>query len=175
MARGLEAALAPYRAAHPAVRWTAPDALHLTLLFLGAVDPVQADRLAAVARDIAGRGRPFAVRTGPAGGTARHGDGVAWLRLDAGGREVALLGDALAARIPTGAIAGDRAPRRAPAAHLTIARGVTRAALDDLECARLGALAAEWTADRIVLMRSHLGPDRARHGTLSMARLGEPL
>jgi 2'-5' RNA ligase len=175
VARSLDAALAPYREVHPDVRWTPPDALHLTLLFLGAVDPAQADRLAAIARDVAGRARPFEVRTGAGSGTLRTADGVAWLKLDAGGREVTLLGDALAARIPPGMIAGDRAPRRAPSAHLTLARKATRALIDDLAVARYGPLDAAWTADRIVLMRSHLGPERARYGTLAMTRLGEPL
>ena len=175
VAKQLDAALAPYREAHPDARWTTADALHLTLLFLGAVDPAQADRLAAISRDVAGRGRPFEVRTGAGAGTLRDGDGVGWLRLDAGAREVALLGDALAARIPAGMIAGDRAPRRAPSAHLTVARNATQALLDDIASQRLGPLHAEWTADRIVLMRSHLGPERARYGTLAMSRLGEPL
>ncbi len=31
----LAAQLAPYRAAHPDVRWTRPETWHLTLLFLG--------------------------------------------------------------------------------------------------------------------------------------------
>jgi 2'-5' RNA ligase len=174
VAKSLDAALAPYREAHPDVRWTPPDALHLTLLFLGAVDPAQADRLAAIARDVAGRARPFEVRTGAGSGTLRNADGVAWLKLDAGGREVTLLGDALAERIPPGTIAGDRAPRRAPSAHLTLARKATPALIHDLATARHGPLHAEWTADRIVLMRSHLGPERARYGTLAMTRLGEP-
>jgi 2'-5' RNA ligase len=72
-------------------------------------------------------------------------------------------------------IAGDRAPRRAPSAHLTLARKATPALIEDLAAARFGPLVAEWMADRIVLMRSHLGADRARYGTLAMARLGEPL
>jgi len=171
----VDIALAPYRDAHPTARWTTPDAFHLTLLFLGAVDPAQADRLAAVARDVATRGRPFAVRTGAAAGTLRDSEGgVAWLRLADGSHEVSLLSDALAERIPPAAIAGQRAPRRAPAAHLTVARKATQALIDDLAEERYGPVAAAWTADRIVLMRSHLGPERARYGTLAMTRLGEP-
>ena len=169
------AALEPYREAHPVARWSVADALHLTLLFLGAVDPAQADRLAAVARDVATRGRPFEVRTGAAAGTTRHAeDGVAWLKLTAGGREVSLLSDALADRIPPAMVAGERASRRAPSAHLTVARKATQALIDDLATERHGPVSAAWTADRIVLMRSHLGPARARYGTLAMTRLGEP-
>ena len=174
MAKAVDAALVPYREAHPDARWTTPDALHLTLLFLGSVDPAQADRLAAVARDVATRARPFEVRTGAASGTLRAADGVAWLRLGVGAREAALLSDALAERIPSAAVAGDRAARRAPAAHLTVARKATQALLDDLAADRHGPVGATWSADRIVLMRSHLGSERARYGTLAMTRLGEP-
>ena len=175
VAAAVDSALAPYREAHPAARWTTPDALHLTLLFLGAVDPTQADRLIAVARDVATRARPFEVRTGSAAGTLRRAeDGVAWLKLSAGGREVTMLSDALAERIPPAAVAGERAPRRAPSAHLTVARKATQALIDDLAAERHGPVSAAWTADRIVLMRSHLGPERARYGTLAMTRLGEP-
>ena len=174
VAAGVEADLAPYRAAHETARWTAADGLHLTLLFLGSVDPAQAPRLAAIARDVATRARPFEVHTSGGAGTARGGDGVAWLRLSAGAREVGLIADALAERIPAGVIAGGRAPRRAPAAHLTIARHATPALIEDLAAERLGPVHAAWTADRIVLVRSHLGPERARYGTLAMARLGEP-
>lgn len=175
IAAGVDIALAPYRDAHPEVRWTTPDAFHLTLLFLGAVDPAQADRLAAVARDVATRGRPFEARTGAAAGSFRDpDDGVVWLKLTDGAREVSLLSDALAERIPPSAVAGQRAPRRAPAAHLTVARKATQALLDDLAAERFGPVSGTWLADRIVLMRSHLGTDRARYGTLAMTRLGEP-
>lgn len=174
VAAALHASLEPYRDAHPDARWTAPAAFHLTLLFLGAVDPAQADRLAAIGRDVATRGRPFPVATGAGGGTTRDGEGVAWLRLADGGHEVALLGDALAARIPAGAVAGERAPRRAPSAHLTLARKASPELIADIAAERLGPIAAAWTADRLVLMRSHLGPERARYGTLMMVRLGEP-
>lgn len=174
VATALHEQLAPYREAHAEVRWLDPDAYHLTLLFLGAVDPAQADRLGAIARDVATRGRPFDVRTGDGGGTLRSRDGVAWLRLDAGGAEVSFLGGALASRIPAGVIAGDRAPRRAPSAHLTVARHATQALLDDLAERRLGPVEAAWTADRLVLVRSQLTPERARYGTLAMARLGDP-
>lgn len=171
----MDIALAPYREAHPDVRWTTPDAYHLTLLFLGAVDPAQADRLAAIARDVATRGRPFEVRTGVPSGTFRDpDDGVVWLKLAHGAREVGLLSDALAERIPPAAVAGHRAPRRAPAAHLTVARAATQALLDDLAAERFGPVAGDWTADRIVLVRSHLGAQRARYGTIAMTRLGEP-
>jgi 2'-5' RNA ligase len=165
--------LAPYRAAHPEARWTATDALHLTLLFLGAVDPAQAPRLAAIARDVATQAQPFEVRTGAGSGTMRDGEGVAWLRLAAGGRDVGALADALAARIPAGATAGDRAPRRAPSAHLTVARRATPELIDDLGAQRAGSVETSWTADRLVLYRSHLGRERARHGILAAARLGE--
>jgi RNA 2',3'-cyclic 3'-phosphodiesterase len=155
-------------------RWSAADALHLTLLFLGTVDPAHAPRLAAIARDVASRARPFEIATAAGSGAFRGGDGVAWLSLASGMREVAILADALAERIPAGVLAGGRAPRRAPAAHLTVARSATQALIDDLAAERLGPARVAWTADRIVLVRSHLGPERARYVTLGVARLGEP-
>lgn len=148
--------------------------MHLTLLFLGEVDPAGADVLAAIARDVATRARPFEIRTGPGGGRGRDGTGVAWLRLAAGDRETMRIADLLAERIPAGVVAGDRAARRAPSAHLTVARRATRTLIEDLATQGSGPTEVTWTADRIVLVRSHLGPDRARYGTLAMARLGEP-
>jgi 2'-5' RNA ligase len=172
-ARVLHADLEPYRAAYPGIRWTIPDAYHLTLLFLGAVDPPHADRLGAIARDVAVAGRPFAITAEGVGGTGRGDDGIAWLQVSVGATEVARLANALASRIPDEMAGDDRAPRRAPSAHLTIARRVPEAARAEMAAERLGPVAVAWTADRLVLLRSHLGTDRARYGTLALARLGE--
>ncbi len=161
-------ALAEVRIRHPQVRWLPPNKQHLTLVFLGPTDPSRVDSIAAACTQVAARHRPFEVATGDAGGRAggRRG-GVAWLRLADGGHEVARLSLDLDDTIGSDTFDAERAPRP----HLTVARGVSEAALRDL-----GAVAKvvrlRWTVDRIVLFRSHTDAGGSRYEELASSRLG---
>lgn len=170
-AAAIEAGLAPLRRRHKA-KWTSTDAFHLTLAFLGDVDPAHVPALTALAAEVAGPVAPFAVATGRGGGVRRQRDGTAWLGIDAGAEAVRALADAVA----TGAAAllgpDGPAPRRAPAPHLTVARKASQALIDDLAAEAGGPVHVGWTAARIVLLRSSLDPDRARYSLVAAAPLG---
>ena len=54
-------------------------------------------------------------------------------------------------------------PKRAISAHLTVARRADDRLISTLSAERLGPLRASWRADRIDLVRSHLGRTGARY------------
>lgn len=144
-----------------ALRWTDPEAWHLTLAFLGATQRDAVPGLSAALAD-AVRGRaPLRLAAGGLGGfpSARRAR-VAWYGIADPDRQLAAL--AAAVRRATGSSA--EAPFRG---HVTIARA--RAEPVDLR-----AWVTESDAPRgmlevgaVVLMRSHLGRGPARHERLS--------
>jgi len=140
----------------------------LTLVFLGQTDAREVDRIDAAMAAVTGRHAPYAVTTGEGGG--RSGDrrgGVAWLRLVEGGRETA----AIAFELDQALASNVYDAQHPPHPHLTLARGVDQAPLDDLR--RVAAtLRLAWTADRIVLFRSHTDPRGSRYEALTAVGLG---
>jgi RNA 2',3'-cyclic 3'-phosphodiesterase len=162
----------PYRRRFPSARWLPPGSLHVTLLFLGAVMPGRAPGVVRAMTSVAGAWSPFPVSTGPGGGRTRGEDGVAWLGLPTGGREVIGLASALAAACPGDVMSGSRAPRRTPAAHLTVARRVAPELVEALRTESLGRLRTDWQATRLVLMRSFLGPAGSRYQEIDARQIG---
>jgi 2'-5' RNA ligase len=155
------------------VAWVAPENLHVTLKFLGAVDeerlPAVGQALAAVAAAargfelvIAGLGA-FPTPTRPR---------VLWAGIDAGADALASL-----ARAVEGALAGLGFPReeRPFVGHVTLGR--VREPRRDPGLARALAAAADrafgrTAVDRLTLMRSDLGPRGARYTPLGSWPLG---
>jgi len=155
------------------IRWVNIGALHLTLRFLGPTPGEKVEPLSVYADEVA--------RTTPKFKVTLHGGGAfpnadhprsLWLGVTDGADELAGLADALtAAAVECGLVV----ETRPFAAHLTVAR------TDGL---RLGAevartlrgvadgLSIPFTADRIVLFRSHLGGGPARYEALHEAGLG---
>ncbi len=161
----LDANLRPYRAVAPHVRWTRPESWHLTLLFLGSVEPERVRELVDLTEQVALRWAPYRVRAASGGGRISRGEGVAWLALDEGAGRLIELAAALAERCPTDVTLGPP-PRRTPSAHLTIARRADEAVIDALRRQAHGPLAVSWSVDRLGLVRSHLGPAGARYETV---------
>ena len=95
---------------------------------------------------------------------------MGWLSVGAGARDVLAMADRLAAACPDGITIG-RPPRRTPSAHLTVARRANGVLVDALTEQRHGLLEATWHADRIALVRSHLGPVGSRYETLHEAAM----
>ena len=161
----LARAAAGWRTQPPAdaLRWAEPDAWHLTLAFLGAVDPEDVPGIAEAVRRVAASHEPMEVATGRLGAFHRPGSvRVLWYGVaDADGHLAALardLGDALAL--------SDDGPFRA---HVTLARA-RRRPIDLrawIEAASASAPEGRLTVDRIALMRSHLGAGPARYETLA--------
>lgn len=156
-------ALAGLRERHPEARWLAPEKLHLTLVFLGQTDAREVGRIADAVKRVAARHFRYEVATGEGGGRTKEGrGGVAWLRLTEGGHETTDI-----------ALELDRAldsrtydARRMPRPHLTLARSVDQAALDDLHAVARD-ISLRWTADRLVLLRSHTDPGGSRYEELA--------
>lgn len=146
--------MAALRARHPDARWLPPYKLHLTLVFLGPTEAHDVQRIAAVTAAVAERHRAYLIVTGDGGGrvNTKRG-GVCWLRLAEGGRETAQLALDLDAELGSAAYDATHAPHP----HLTLARGIDRATLDDVRSTARG-LTLRWTADRIVLFRSYTEP-----------------
>jgi 2'-5' RNA ligase len=150
------------------LRWTDPDAWHLTLAFLGSTPSTDLGRVTEAVAAVAARHEPFEAQTGglgafPSKGRAR----VVWYGVaDLGGRVGALAADLQAALdIEVGA---------AFRPHITLARA-RRDPVDArpwLEGA--GAPEGVMSFDRVHLLRSHLGCGPARYEAVASAALAEP-
>jgi 2'-5' RNA ligase len=148
-------------------RWVPLETLHLTLRFLGDTPPDLVPAVAeAVTGSLAGR-RAFDVRLAGAGSFPPRGRKIRalWLGITEGAPELGAIVEALT---PALAAIGWPAEGRPFRPHLTVARtdatGIRDAALtaQALEAAA-DAWSTRFTADRVVLFRSHLGGGPARH------------
>ena len=166
----LQRQLAPYRRAHPGVRWTQPQTWHLTLLFIGSVARERVAQLEALVDDVAREVVAYEIAIERGGGRPGQRGGVAWLGATHGARSLIETASLLAERCPPD-IAGGSPPKRTPSAHLTVVRAADRAVIEALRIGSLGQHRASWTVDRIDLVRSHLGPDGARYETVHRATL----
>lgn len=156
--------LAPYRRAHRAVRWTRPETWHLTLLFLGSVDPSRATELHDLVDEVATRFAPYMVVADRGGGRTRRGEGVAWLGLSEGAGTLIEAATLTAEYCPHD-ITDGAPPKRTPSAHLTLVRKADDAVVRALREQSHGPLGVGWTVDRLQLVRSHLEPGGARYET----------
>jgi 2'-5' RNA ligase len=157
------------------IRWVRIESLHLTLRFLGPTSLDMAPQLSSVGDEVAATRSPFEVEIAGAGAFPdERQPRTLWLGIERGGEQLAALAEGLATA--TGGTEARRypIPARPFAAHLTLAR------TDGL---RLGAEAARalvaiangrrwsFSADRIVLFRSHLGSGPAWYEPIHEARL----
>jgi 2'-5' RNA ligase len=156
------------------IRWVAPENVHLTLQFLGAVPE---ERVASVAGAVAEAARsapgPLSLEVRGAGGfpNARR-PRVVWLGVD---------GDLASLR----SLAADLGRRLAPlgfppedrpfTAHLTLGRAREGRGNPGIAGALAGAREEEaiaWRATEVVLFESHLSPKGARYEAVARAPLG---
>ena len=171
VATTLEARLARLRAAHPQARWSALAQAHLTLVFLGDTRAVVVPAvIEAVTRAAAVR-PPFHVALHGAGSFGGRGRPlVAWLGIGAGAAELTALAADIRGRLVTLpglahlAAAGEMRP------HLTVARRAP-ASLAPLLRQAFADEGPSWTIDALVVMRSHLGREGARHELLATVPL----
>jgi 2'-5' RNA ligase len=151
--------------------WVRPGNYHLTLRFLGEVEPALTVDLDRVARELARKTEPFDVRVDrvgafPSVGRAR----VLWVGGEGPDAYGALV-EALNGGLRT---LGFRPERRETVAHVTVAR-LKQAPDASIEraFARVGTLKPEtMRVDRIVLMESRLSPTGAEYTPLCEAKLG---
>ena len=162
----LAAVVAPW-GADRALRWSAPESWHLTLAFLGGLDPAMVGEVRRQVSEVAGRHEPMRLEAGgigafPAASRAR----VVWYGVEDPDGRLAALADDLA-----GSLALDAgSPFRA---HVTLAR-VRRGSADLrdwLSEASASAPAGTLAVRRLDLVRSHLGKGAPRYETLATMEL----
>lgn len=151
----------------PELGWVKDDNLHLTLRFIGEVEPRHADDIAAALARI--RHPPFALRIAGIGRFDRRNGGALWA-----GIEPKAPVAALAAKVERACtLAGLPPERRTFHPHITIARYHRRsAAFADALTARNRALASDpFEVSQFTLYQSHL----SRHGAHYEAVASYPL
>lgn len=169
------AALLPHCPAG-ALRWVRPEGIHVTLKFLGAVDPARVEAINTALRlGLAGQ-RAFRLRPGALGSFGgRRNLRVVWVGVDG---DTARLTDLAAAVERAFVPLGFPTEQLALNAHLTLARVRDDAPPADrrrIAAAIDGFAAPPFTAfpvERVSLMRSTLGPGGARYDALSAFPLG---
>jgi RNA 2',3'-cyclic 3'-phosphodiesterase len=161
------------RAKAPAVfdelRWTEPEAWHLTLAFLGPISPKAVPALAASMTEVAVTHPPFAVPTGGLGAfPSRRDVRVLWYGVTDRSRRMAEL--AVEVRKAVGLEAS--APFRA---HLTLARARGDRGHPLAPAIRDAVFpAGTLNVERLVLFRGHLGSGPPRYEMLAEAALTAP-
>jgi 2'-5' RNA ligase len=158
---------------HARIRWVRIESLHLTLRFLGPTSLDEAEALGAAADAVASKSAPFEIRIRGAGAFPAYGrPRTLWLGIEEGRAGLAALADGLARHVPrTDGSAPDDRPF---SAHLTMARTDGLRLADDAARALTEAAAGhEWafTADRMVLYRSHMGEGPAWYEPIHEAAL----
>lgn len=159
------------KAAPPSLRWVVPRQWHITLAFYGEVDERKVDDLTERLARAARRTEPFRLTVGDPGrfGSARRAR-VVWLGLDEGTDELArLAASARAAGRRVGLRRDDLAPEHRYRPHITLARVVPSADVEQVLEALRSPERPTWTAHEAILVRSDPGAEqggRVRHTVL---------
>lgn len=175
--RVLDAAAARLRACAPQARWSAPSSMHLTLAFLGEVEPGRARAARAAAQRVAAAQGCFDMDfSGLDAFPSWKSPRVLWAGVSRGAREFARLAGALRAQL---ILEGFSLEERPFVPHFTLARlrsdGAQAAALESAarECSEaLQRSAAAMRVREFILFESRLEPKGARHEILCVRRLG---
>lgn len=171
-------AIAPFVAAHnDHLRFAPADTWHVTLAFLGPVDPSWADRLEDTIGAVAALQGSFEVRLGRAG---RFGRGILFVGLDDPSyAAVRGLGQHVRDGLDRIGIDHDRRPLHP---HLTLARphdvsvrGISRNRLVEVDEALADVQPRAWRARTVTLLRTHVtdvdGARAVRHEPLARVAL----
>ncbi len=164
----LERYLAACSAAAPEFRWTPAENLHLTVRFIGSIEPSVVDAIADHLGELELQG--FDLEPGELG-TFKRGRlvRVVWLQLRAGAEQAR----ELAARVEAECVRAGLEPEARPfQPHLTLARARAR---DGVALTPLPSIPTDlppWRADELVLYSSHMGRAGAVYEPLRNLRLG---
>lgn len=170
----LAATVAEIRPKAPALAWVRADNLHLTLRFLGTVEPAALARAEEAMRVTALARTPFTIELGGLGSfPARGAPRVVWAGVVTGGEGLAELHAALDAALGARGLPGEG---RAFHAHVTLARArVRRGGARTEGLLGPGPRFGQVEVAALHLMRSDLGPGGARYAVLAEARFGDML
>lgn len=168
-------AVARGRPVAPRARWVGGDAVHLTLVFLGATDRAAVGGVTTAVARAAGRQAPFDLVVTGAGTFGRPSSPrVLWLGVGGDIAALAAAQDGVArALVPLGVPIEDRAFQP----HVTLARARDPRGDRDLARARdllAGAEAGGQRVTRLALVESRLGAGGPRHAVLAAVPLGTP-
>lgn len=161
-------AAASLRSLELPVRWVQPEALHLTLAFLGRIEDAQVGAILEAMADAAATQPPLDLTLTGLGAFPRRGDArVVWVGVAAPPSLGALRAD-LTARLESLGFAREA---REFAAHLTLGRAKRDTARVVLPASPFD-FRATFPVEEIVLMRSHTDPGGARYERIAGAALG---
>lgn len=150
------------------LRWAGPESWHVTLAFLGSVEPAALASITESTREVAARHAPMRLPTGGLGGFPSAARArVAWYGIGDNAGRLAALAHGLQRTL---GVAGGTPYR----AHVTLARAKHDAV--DLRdwIAHAVAPTGELVVDRVDLMRSHLGRGPALYEQLASVSMGAP-
>lgn len=156
-----------------AVRWSAPEQIHITLRFLGSIRESEAIEVAKRLRGVAEQNAAFRLRCEGLGcfPNARR-PRVIWAGLDGDLDSISRLHDAV--NEATSGF-GEPPDERPFTPHLTLARvqNLERSNLERLESILVRGFETEeaWEVTAVLLVRSHLSPQGSRYETLAEAIL----
>jgi RNA 2',3'-cyclic 3'-phosphodiesterase len=150
------------------VRWGDPASWHLTVAFLGNVDPSLIEPLAACLRQVASQFEPFTVQLRPSAGRGARSS-VLWIELEPSEPLAAVAAAVRSGLRELGLPARLRDEDRAFRPHLTLARARGRTCIPRSLADAYKGPAATWTVPGLELMRSHLNRAGARYETLLTA------
>ena len=170
---GLAAVSAELRGHTRGLAWVRADNLHLTLRFLGEIDPVRLEQVREAVADAAAAVAPFTVSLGGLGGfPSGRAPRVLWASVAAGGEGLEALYATLEAWLVARGIPGEG---RVFHPHVTLARARDPRGAGGLASV-LGAGPAfgEVWVGALHLMRSELDPRGSRYRILAEAPLGDP-
>jgi RNA 2',3'-cyclic 3'-phosphodiesterase len=160
------------------VRWTSPDQVHLTLKFLGEVEPSLVDGLINRLKEISPRHSPLELRTDVLGSFPHaRSPRVIWVGLGGDLDQLRALQLDVESKC---AGAGDNQEQRPFSPHLTLGRvrpgPPSQAAELGRSVLRIATPAAVgWCQDEFQLIRSYLDPQGARYEILARVPLAKPL
>jgi len=169
-------ASAPLRRSALPVRWVAPEALHLTLKFLGEVESPRESAVLAAMHDLAPGSRPFTLSLGGFGAfPSVERPRVVWLGCE-GVPALELLQHAVEQRMHALGFPLEGRPFRP---HLTLGRVRSGGQRRERDPPDLGALldgldfTGAATIESLDLMESRLGPDGPRYSVRQAVPLGD--
>jgi 2'-5' RNA ligase len=170
----LASAAAELRARAPELAWVRADNLHLTLRFLGEVEPVTLGRIREAIVAAAATRAPFTVTLGGLGGfPPGRPPRVVWAGVLSGGERLGALHATLESALVARGVPGEG---RVFHPHVTLARARDRRGAGGLAGKLGGGVPfGEVRVAVLHLMRSELGPGGSRYSVLAEAPLGDPL
>jgi RNA 2',3'-cyclic 3'-phosphodiesterase len=162
----IEVATAPLRTTIPGFRWVPAENLHLTLVFLGWVDPADVEPVHGTLERSVVPCAPFTARLGAAGRFPDRGKArVLWVGFTVGADSLVELAGRARAGVAD-RVTDDRPFRP----HITIARATPPVRVGSDTLAAVPAVDRDVPVDAVTLFRSHLRSPHPRYEAI--ARLG---